>query len=207
MTDIVEELRDRAALIMPDNPGGLLDSAADEIERLRSDIQELEIALSDANESSLLKEEETQRLRREGNGPVWEQENRELRQRIEELEDASVKEVLDFGVEQLSRGHDKYHIITTEKIRAAVEMARKLEGDPRWKRMADAIWDTLELFNIFRCGGCNDCESPEVERSEARMFDTLTQINFFLFSLLMLLCAVGFAAFLICWWWNYRRRG
>ena len=34
MSDLVEELRERAVLIMPDNPSGLLDSAANEIERL-----------------------------------------------------------------------------------------------------------------------------------------------------------------------------
>ena len=37
MSDLVEELRDRAALIIPDNPSGLLDSAADEIDRLRGE--------------------------------------------------------------------------------------------------------------------------------------------------------------------------
>ena len=42
VSDLVEELRDRAALIMPDNPSGLLDSAADKIERLDERIAELE---------------------------------------------------------------------------------------------------------------------------------------------------------------------
>ena len=41
MSDLVEELRDRAALIMPDNPSGLLDSAADKIELLRERIDKL----------------------------------------------------------------------------------------------------------------------------------------------------------------------
>jgi hypothetical protein len=43
--------------------------------------------------------------------------------RIEELEDRSVLEVLEAGTEMLSRGHDGYHIITTDQIAEAWEYA------------------------------------------------------------------------------------
>ena len=48
--------------------------------------------------------------------------------RIEELEDASVLEVLEAGTEMLSRGHEKYHIITDEQIRAVWIAARGSES-------------------------------------------------------------------------------
>jgi hypothetical protein len=49
--------------------------------------------------------------------------------RIAELEDASVKEVLDFGVEQLSRGHDKYCLITEEQARMSDECKLRRQSD------------------------------------------------------------------------------
>jgi hypothetical protein len=71
-----------------------------------------------------------------------------LRASIEELEDASVKEVLDFGVEQLSRGHDKYSLITEEQIDHAWSFR---ETDPN-----GCIDAALSCFDILPCDGCAD---------------------------------------------------
>jgi hypothetical protein len=38
------------------------------------------------------------------------------------------------------------------------------------------------------------------------MLDTLTEINFFLMSLIMLLITLGAACFFAKWWWDYRGR-
>ena len=76
-----------------------------------------------------------------------------LRAQVEELEDASVKEVLDFGVEQMSRGHDKYHIITSKMIGEAVVMTLKL-----YRNGCDCGWLVLNKLNIFKC------EHPGVPR-------------------------------------------
>jgi hypothetical protein len=79
-------------------------------------------------------------------GPcVW-CENNLLRERIEELEDASVKEVLDFGVEQLSRGHDKYCLTTEKQIDHAWSFR---ETDPN-----GCIDAALSCFNILPCEEC-----------------------------------------------------
>ena len=72
-----------------------------------------------------------------------------LEQRIKELEDASVKEVLDFGVEQLSRGHDKYHIITTAQIDGAWEMTNDSYGP-----YGEHLRVGLGKLGIVRCEKC-----------------------------------------------------
>ena len=67
-----------------------------------------------------------------------------LRERIEELEGASVKEVLEFGVEQMSRGHDKYYIFDNEMINAAWIATRGSESGR----------GILRIFHIHECEGC-----------------------------------------------------
>ncbi len=44
--------------------------------------------------------------------------------------------------------------ITPEQINVAVFMAVSLERDPVLANLAAPIWDTLEVFHIFRCEGC-----------------------------------------------------
>jgi hypothetical protein len=75
-----------------------------------------------------------------------------LHERIEELEDASVKEVLDFGVEQLSRGHDKYHITTTDQIDAAWVYLSLADHGPEHCRVCGK--NILQKLGIVRCEGC-----------------------------------------------------
>ena len=84
-----------------------------------------------------------------------------LRAQVEELEDASVKEVLDFGVEQMSRGHDKYHIITSKMIGEAVVMTLKL-----YRNGCDCGWLVLNKLNIFKCEGCSAIGHPSVTVDE-----------------------------------------
>lgn len=85
----------------------------------------------------------------------------ELRQRIEELEDASVREVLNFGVEQLSRGHDKYHIITGAQIDAAWEEANKTTGT-QYENVT-LLRFLKKHFGIKRCENCDGDGAIEQE--------------------------------------------
>ena len=74
----------------------------------------------------------------------FEVELTEKDKRIEELEEASVKEVLEFGVEQMSRGHDKYYIFDNEMINAAWIATRGSESGR----------GILRIFHIHECEGC-----------------------------------------------------
>ena len=69
---------------------------------------------------------------------------KELEARVEELEDGSVLDVLEFGVEQLSRGHNKCFIFDSEMIDAAWIATRGSEGGR----------GILRIFNIQECEGC-----------------------------------------------------
>jgi type I site-specific restriction-modification system R (restriction) subunit len=98
-----------------------------------------------------------QRLQRP-NQPIWEQENRELRQRIEELRNEAYayrQTIIDQikRIEELEQRADITtkggHWVTNEQIGAA------------WKRILDinvhyqgAGWDALEKLNIVRCERC-----------------------------------------------------
>jgi hypothetical protein len=148
MSDIVRRLR---ASVIYDAVSGSscerhicerqMSEAADEIEQLRE-------ALAKANEQvgDLINDVAAS----DPKDRVWVLvplvEFAEKDRRIAELEDASVKEVLDFGVEQLSRGHDKYCLITEEQINHAWSFR---ETDPN-----GCIDAALSCFNIFPCEAC-----------------------------------------------------
>ena len=117
-----------------------LHEIADEIERLLADVQELEIALSKANESSLIKDEETQRLR----------------ERIEELEFLQ-SEMLKVADRNGWKVTDNHHIITSNQIRRVWGILSGWNEDYADRVIAAAVRSTLEAafkeLGIVRCGG------------------------------------------------------